>query len=166
MAEQNRKTSSEKYLRQKAREVVENYIDYVIFLDFQDDIANEGKHILGTYAEHGSLPKGSGFSGFCTLGSRVDQIRRQHLTSAMIDASQVIKRLTPELRGAICMDVGLRGKVRAVATDPFNEKTVAITCSVAWCAGQIGISEAAYRKRVSNAYKQIEVELQPEKLAA
>lgn len=166
MAEQNRKTSAEKALREQAQQVVEDYIDYQILMDFQDDLSQESRHILGTYSEHGSLPKGSGFSGFCTLANRVDRIRRQELSSAMIEASRIMDRLSDGLRLAVCIDKGLRGKTRTIAQDPLNEKYVEITHSFAWCAESIGISADAYRKRVSDAYKQIESVLQSYSQAA
>jgi hypothetical protein len=166
MAEQNRKTNAEKALREEAQQIVDDFIDYQIVVDLQDDIANEGRHILGTYADHGSLPKGSGFSGFCTLASRVDRIRRQELTGRMIEASKVMGRLSKDLQLAACIDKGLRGKTRTVAQDPLNEKYVEITFSIPWCAGVIGVDPATYRKRVSRAYQQIERVLQSYSQAA
>ena len=159
MAEQNRKTNAEKALREEAQQVVEDYIDYQIFMDYQDDLAHESRHILGTYSEHGSLPKGSGFSGFCTLANRVDRIRRQELTSAMIEASRIMKHLSKDLQIAVSIDRSMRGKIRAIATDPMNEKTKEIICTTGWCADQIHVTEATYRKRVSKAYQQIEIVL-------
>lgn len=166
MAEQNRKTNEEKALRERAGKIAEDYIDFLIVTGLQDDIANEGRHILGIYQEHGELPKSSGFSGFCTLAGRVDRMRHRELTSWMIEADRVMAKVTPEYVEAVCVDKGMRGKTHSIATDPLNEKSIEITCTIAWCAEKLGVSEATYRKRVSRGYQQIERVLQSNKLAA
>lgn len=166
MAEQNRKTTEQRELRERAEGVVEDYIDFLLVSGDFDDIAHEGRHILGIYQEHGEIPKGSGFSGFCTLGQKVDRAKRLSLTSRMIAARNVMERLTPEYMEAVCLDKGTRGKVRAVAHDPISGKSKEIYCSIAWCAGRLNVNEATYRKRVSRGYQQIESVLQSDKLAA
>lgn len=166
MAEQNRKTEEERDLRERAGQVAEDYIDFLLVAGAQDDIANEGRHILGIYQEHGEIPKSSGFAGFCTLASRVDRMRRRELTSRMIEADRIMAQVSREYVEAVCVDKGMRGKTHSVAIDPLNEKTVEIKCTTAWCAERIGISEAAYRKRVSKGYQMIEAVLQSVKLAA
>lgn len=166
MAEQNRKTREQKQLREMAEGIVEDYIDFLIITGDFDDIAHEGRHILGVYQEHGEIPKSSGFAGFDTLGQKVDRARRLSLTSRMIAARSVMDRLTPEFREAVCLDKGTRGKVRAIATDPISGKSLEIYCSTAWCAGRLNVSESTYRKRVSRGYQQIESVLQSNKLVA
>ena len=166
MAEQNRKTAEQKELRKQAEEWVESYIDFLIVTGLQDDIANEGRHILGIYQEHGEIPKSSGFSGFCTLAGRVNRMRHRELTSRMIEAMRVMSKLAPEYVEAVCVDKGMRGKTHSIAVDPLNEKSIEITCTIAWCAEKLGVSEVTYRKRVSRGYQQIESVLQSDKLAA
>ena len=166
MAEQNRKTPEQRQLRNEAEEWVESYIDFLLVTGEFNDIAHEGRHILGIYQEHGEIPKGSGFSGFCTLGQKVDRARRISLTSRMIEAKRIMERVSEENLEAVCLDKGTRGKVRAVAHDPISGKSKEIFCSIAWCAGRLNVNEATYRKRVSRGYQQIENVIQSNSLAA
>ncbi|RKR79187.1 hypothetical protein [Marinobacter nauticus] len=161
MAEQNRKTAEQRELRAKAEAVVDNFIDYLLAIRRVDDIAHEGRHILGIYQSHGEIPRGSGFSGFCTLAAKVDRIRFQEVTSRMVEADSIVGQLAEDHQEAVCLDKLLRGKTRIVAIDPLNEKRLEITYTTAYCAELLGLSQDTYRKRVSRAYQQIENVLQP-----
>lgn len=161
MAEQNRKTAEQRELRVKAEAVVDNFIDYLLAIRRIDDIAHEGRHILGIYQSHGEIPRGSGFSGFCTLAAKVDRIRFQEVTSRMVEADSIVGQLAEDHQEAVCLDKLLRGKTRIVAIDPLNEKRLEITYTTAYCAELLGLSQDTYRKRVSRAYQQIENVLQP-----
>lgn len=166
MAEQNRKTQAEKQLRAKAEAVVDRFLDYVFADSDAQDIANEGRHILGTYSDHGSLPKGSGFAGFCKLAGKVDRMRRREITSPMVQAKEAMTALDDDQVNALCVDRMYRGKTRAKAVDPLNGKSVEITYFTKDCARMLDLSEDAYRKRVSRGYQALEIALQSDSLAA
>jgi len=167
MAEQNRKTVGQKAWRIEAESVVDAFLDYVFASSDADDIARESRHILGTYSEHGSLPQGSGFAGFCTLGSKVDRMRRRDVSSKMMEANRKVGQIKDgDQINAICVDRMYRDRTRAVATDPLNGKTVELTYRTKDCARKLGISEDVYRKRVSRGYQKLEIVLQPDSQAA
>ena len=167
MAEQNRKTPEQKVLRFEAQKVVDTFLDYVFAESDERDIANESRHILGTYSEHGSLPQGSGFSGFCNLGAKVDRMRWREVTGIMLVAKDIMARIEDDdLINAICVDRMFRGKTRAIATDPLNGKTVEFTYQTADCAKKLDASEDVYRKRVSRGYLRLEEVIQPKTKAA
>jgi len=167
MAEQNRKTPDQKLWRLKAEEVVDVFLDFVFADSDADDIARESRHILATYSEHGTLPKGSGFAGFCTLGAKVDRMRHREVTQKMLWAQKQMQKIGDDDQlNAICVDRMYRGKTRVVALDPLNGKTVEFNYRAVDCANKLGLSEDAYRKRVSRGYQALEVALQSIKLAA
>jgi len=167
MAEQNRKTNEQKLWRIEAERVVDVFLDYVFAESDERDIARESRHILGTYSDHGSLPQGSGFSGFCNLGSKCDRMRWREVTSAMLSAQRKIEQIKDgDLINAVCIDKMYRGRTRAVATDPLNGKAVEFTFRAYDCAYKLGITEDAYRKRVSRGYQRLEEIIHPEKKAA
>ncbi|MGO1500822.1 MAG: hypothetical protein ACTHWH_06015 [Marinobacter sp.] len=163
MAEQNRKTSEQKLWRLAAEKVVDAFLDYVLADSDADDIARETRHILGTYSDHGSLPKGSGVSGVCKLASMVDRMRFREVTHHMLLAKRRIERIKDaDQIAAICVDRMYRDKTRAIAVDPLNGKTVEITYRTRDCALMLAVSEDVYRKRVSRGYQKLESVLQPD----
>ncbi|HIO30741.1 hypothetical protein [Marinobacter salarius] len=167
MAEQNRKTTEQKLWRMEAERVVSLYLDYVFADSDADDIARESRHILGTYSEHGSLPKGSGFAGFCKLGGKIDRMRYRDVTRPMIQAKEAMEKVGDDDQiNALCVDRMYRDRTRAVATDPLNGKTREITYRTKDCARKLNISEDVYRKRVSRGYQALESVLQSRKQAA
>lgn len=167
MAGQNRKTRKQIDQRAEAERVVDHYLDFV-FADSQaGDIALESRSILGTFSEHGELPRGSGFAGFCKLGGKVDRMRRIEVTPAMLAACSMISHIRDyDHLSAVCVDRMYRGHTKAIATDPLNGKVVEITYRAAHCADMLRISEEAYRKRVSRAYQDLEAALFPDQKAA
>jgi len=167
MAEQNRKTTEQRRLREQAEAVVEAFLDFVFADSDADDIARESRHILGTYSEHGTLPKGSGFSGFCKLGGKVDQMRRNEVTQEMLWAQRQMQKIDDDDQvNAVCVDRMYRGRTRAVAVDPLNGKTVEFTYRTIDCANKLDLSEDVYRKRVSRGYQSLEIVLQSIKQVA
>jgi len=167
MAQQNIKTDEQKAWRIEAERVVDAFLDYVFAESDQQDIARESRHILGTYSDHGSLPQGSGFSGFCNLSSKCDRMRRREVTSAMLTAKDKMDKIDDgDQVNALCIDRMYRGKTRAVATDPLNGKTVEFTYRTIDCAKKLEVSEDVYRKRVSRGYQSLEAILQARKQAA
>ncbi len=166
MADQNRKTPQEIRLRERAMEIVESYLDFLFAVKDVTDIASEGRCLLGIYSEHGEIPRGSGFSGFCRLAGTVDRIRNREITSRMIEAEKILSGLESGQRTAVCIDRHFRGKTKVIATDPLNGKHVEITFRAIDCAEMLGIDEPAYRKRVSRGYQVIESALQSNKQVA
>lgn len=168
MAKQNRKTYQEKQIREDARQVVEAFLDYLFAGKDAEDIAMEARHILGTYSEHGSLPHGSGFSGFCKLAAKVDRIRWVDVTHNMLEAKRTMDSINDDSGqvDALCVECMYRGKTRAKAVDPLNGKSVMITYRTRDCAGMLGISEDVYRKRVSRGFQRLESAMQDQAEAA
>ncbi len=167
MAEQNCKTTEQKLWRMKAEEVVDHFLDYVFASSDADDIAHEARHILGTYSEHGTLPKGSGFAGFCKLANKVHRMRYREVTAVMIRAKERVDQIQDDDQiNAICIDRMYRDRTRAKAIDPLNGKAVEITYKTRDCARMLGVTEDVYRKRVSRGYQRLEAVLQPDKKAA
>jgi len=168
MAEQNRKTAQQQELREQAQKVVEDFLDYLFANKEAEDIAMEARHILGTYSEHGGLPQGSGFSGFCKLAAKIDQIRRYDVTPEMQEAKRLMDSINDKSGqvDALCIECMYRGKTRAKAVDPLNGKAVEITYHTSDCAGMLGVSEDVYRKRVSRGFQRLELAMAREAQAA
>jgi len=168
MAEQNRKTAQQQELREQAQKVVEDFLDYLFAGKDTEDIAMEARHILGTYADHGSLPHGSGFSGFCKLAGKVDRIRWCEVTHQMREAKRLMDSINDDsgLVDALCIERMYRGKTRAKAVDPLNGKAVMITYRTRDCANMLGISQDVYRKRVSRGFQRLEAVMQDQARAA
>jgi len=165
MAEQNRKTAEQIRLREQAEAEVDAYIDCLQTSGSQDSIAREGRSLMGIFAEHGEIPRGSGFSGFCTLGNRVDKMRRYGITNRMTLAAIRMGQIDDDLVAALCIDRAYRGRVK-VAVDPFTQGRVEIKWDDRRCADLLKISPDALRKRISRGYKALETVLQSECLAA
>lgn len=157
MAEQNRKTDEQRRQRQRAEQVMDDYLDFVFAESDIRDIAREARHILGTYADHGELPQGSGFAGFCKLAGAVDRMRRISVTNAMIRAYAAVIRLRDsDTINAMCIDRLYRGRTRSVSIDPLNGVSVDVTYRTRDCANMLRLSEDAYRQRVSRGYRALE----------
>ncbi|MBL3825150.1 MULTISPECIES: hypothetical protein [unclassified Marinobacter] len=165
MADQNRKTTEQKLWRRKAEQTVEQYLDYLFCDADGQSIAREGRTLLGIYSEHGSIPRGSGFSGFCTLAARVDRMRIRHATDWMLAARDAVVQLESQYIDALCIDRFYRNKTK-VATDPFTEKRVEIYYGDQECAWFLRISKDTLRKRISRGYQMLEEVLQSNKQAA
>ena len=158
MAEQNQKTRQEQALRSEARQVVNDFLDYLFASKDVEDIAMEARHILGTYSEHGQLPQGSGFSGFCKLASKIDKIRAFDVTPEMRRAKEIIESINDDSGqvDALCVEIMYRNKTRTVAIDPLNGKSVEFTYRVRDCAELLRVNEDVYRKRVSRGFQRLE----------
>lgn len=167
MAEQNEKTKLEKLRRLKAGEIVDLYLDYILADTDQASIAREGRSILGTYSEHGELPQGSGFAGFCKLAGKIDRMRVRHVTDRMIWAFEKVRYVSDDNLTALCVDRCYRGRAKAEAIDPFQPgKPVYLVWDDRRCAEHLGISQEALRKRISRGYQEIEVIVWPQPEAA
>ena len=168
MAEQNRKTPEQRKLREAAEGIVDLFIDYLIVADVIKDVAWEGRNIMEmAMTFRGQPPKGSGFSGFCKLGSKVDRINRQHLTGAMKDAATLMALLSDLQVQALCVDRAMRGRERLVAVDPFHpDKPITKVWDDKECAHYLGCSAEAMRRRITDGYQKLESFMGREKVAA
>lgn len=165
MAEQNRKTTEQKLWRIKAQETVDDFLDYMFSDRDQEGITKESRSLLGIYSEHGHIPRGSGFSGFCKLAGKVDRMRFRHVTDQMRRARDKVSQLDEDLLGALCIDRCYRGRTK-VAIDPFTEERIEIVWDDERCASLMSVSSDTMRKRISRGYKALEIVLQSNKLAA
>lgn len=168
MAEQNRKTDEEKALRYKAHKIVDLFLDYLMVTDMIREVAWEGRNIMEmAMTFQGQPPKGSGFSGFCKLGGKVDRINRHHLTGAMKDAATLMALLSDLQVQALCVDRALRGHEKFLAQDPFNpEKPVTKFWDDKECAHYMGCSVEAMRRRITDGYQKLESFMTGQKKAA
>ena len=165
MAEQNRKTTEQILWRKKAEEVVDAFLDYLFADSDHESITREGRSLLGIYSEHGEIPRGSGFTGFCKLAGKVDRMRLKHVTERMLWARRQIIHLDDDYIGALCVDRCYRGRTK-VATDPFTQERIEIVWDDRRCASLLQISPEAMRKRISRGYQALESVLQSHKQVA
>lgn len=165
MAEQNRKTKEQIRWRMKAEDVVDAYLDYLLSDADQESIAREGRTMLGVYSEHGGIPRGSGFSGFCKLPGKIDRMKVRRVTENMRNARDLMVQIDSDQVSALFMDRCYRGRVK-VAIDPFTEDRIEIHWDDRRCASHMGISPEALRKRISRGYQAIESILKSDKAIA
>lgn len=153
MAEQNRKTPEQKRMREAAEGVVDLFLEYVVRADIAKNIAWEGRNILEMAVKY----QGSGFSGFCKLGGKVDRINRQHITEDMHRAATVMALLSDKQVEALAVDRALRGRNRVLAVDPFNpDKPITKFWDDGECAYYLGCSVEAMRRRITDGYQKLE----------
>ena len=158
MAEQNRKSDEQKKWRNKAKDAVDLYIE-VIYAEVRNrDIAWEGRSMIGMAADfHGEIPKGSGFSGFCKLGAKIDRMAHDVRTQDHHSAVDWLMALPVMLRDALVYDRALRGRERVIAVDPLRPKEpVTKFWNDERCASELECSVDAFRKRVSDGYFELE----------
>ncbi len=158
MAAQNRKSSDERAWRQKAKDAVDHYLE-VIYAEVRNrDIAWESRSVIGMAADfHGEIPKGSGFSGFCKLGAKVDRMAHDVRTQDHHSAVDWMKSLPVMLCEALVYDRALRGRERVLAIDPLqpgNPITKVWTDEI--CAADLDCSRDTFRRRVSDGYFELE----------
>ncbi len=166
MAEQNRKTAEQKLWRKDAERLVEQYLDYVFCDADGESIAREGRSMMGLYLDfHGDIPKGSGFSGFCTLAAKVDRMRIRHATDWMIRARDIVTQLDGDLINALCVERLYRNRPRA-AFDPISEQRYEVCWGDVECAQYLGIAPGTFRNRISQGYQALEVLIKESKKVA
>ncbi|BES72181.1 hypothetical protein RE428_31990 [Marinobacter nanhaiticus D15-8W] len=158
MAEQNRKTDVQREWRRKAQQEVEIYLDYLFADADQQSIIGESRSVMGIAADFwGQIPKGSGFSGFCTLGHKVDRMHRREVSPRQQLAAERLRQLSEKQRGALCVERCFRGKTKVVARDPFvPESGVEITYHDGDCAEMLDCTVQVFRQRVSDGYARLE----------
>lgn len=159
MAEQNRKTTEQRLWRIEAEKVVDAFLDYLFADSDHESIILEGRSLLGIYSEHGEIPRGSGFTGFCKMAGKVDRMRLKNVTERMLWARRQIIHLEDNYIGALCVDRCYRGRTKA-STDPFTQERVETVWDDRRCASLLRISPEAMRKRISRGYQMLEAVLQ------
>ena len=163
MAEQNRKTPEQQKLRAAAEAVVDMFLEYLLRSDLTKDITWEGRNILEMAVKY----QGSGFSGFCTLGAKVDRINRQYITEDMAQAATAMALLSDKQVEALAVDRALRGRTRVLAVDPFNpDEPVTQFWDDRQCAHYLRCSIDAMRRRITDGYQKLESFIDRKKKAA
>ncbi|WP_417315670.1 hypothetical protein [Cycloclasticus pugetii] len=159
MAEQNRRTPEQRRAREAAEREVDRFIAYLQGLDTIDQIAHQGRSIMGMWAEfEGKPPSGSGFSGFCLLADKLDKIRRQHMPDEFGRAFERISAMaekSPLQVSALFVDRSYRGRTK-VAIDPFTEQRYEIHWNDPACAQLLGCETKVFQRRVTKGYAQLE----------
>ena len=158
MAEQNRKTTDQKFWRNSAKDAVDLYIE-VIYADVRNqNIAWESRSVTGMTVDFlGEIPKGSGFSGFCTLGAKIDRMAHDVRTQDHRNAAEWLSRLPSYQRDALVYDRALRGRSRVVAIDPLlPESPVTKLWTDEACAADLYCSVDNFRRRISDGYAELE----------
>lgn len=158
MAEQNRKTTEEKRWRQRAKDTVDLYLEAIYAEVRHREMAYEGRTVIGMSVDFkGEIPKGSGFSGFCKLGAKVDRMAFDHITQDHRSAVEWMNRLHEDCRDALVYDRALRGREKIIAIDPFNPRNpVTKLWTDKECASDLICSEDMFRRRVSDGYFELE----------
>ena len=157
MAEQNRKTENDKALRQEARRVVDRHLQMI--LSTTDDVAWEGSSVIGRLIEFcGDLPDSSGFAGVDKMPNRIQRIidwPAKHRVSR-----RLMLQLTEGQRMALYIDRLYRGQHKA-DSDTARQTRQEVYWSDARCAEKLGISQNAFRLRISGGYQALEYMIAP-----
>jgi hypothetical protein len=159
MAEQNRRTHEQRRAREAAQREVDRFIAYLQGMDTIDQIAHQGRSIMGMWAEfEGKPPSGSGFSGFCLLAGKLEKIRLSQMPEEFSRAYDRLNRMAskaPKQVDALCIDRFYRGRTK-VAIDPFTEQRHEIYWNDPACAQLLGCSVKVFQRRVAKGYGQLE----------
>tara|TARA_R100000781_G_scaffold110309_4_gene75711 strand:+ start:19309 stop:19821 length:513 start_codon:yes stop_codon:yes gene_type:complete len=159
MAEQNRKTPDQRRAREAAQREVDRFIAYLQGLDTIDQLAHQGRSIMGMWAEfEGKPPSGSGFNGFCMLADKLEKIRLRQMPEEFARAYDRLSRMAsraPKQVDALCVDRFYRGRTK-VAIDPFTERRYEIHWNDSACAQLLGCSVKVFQRRVTKGYGQLE----------
>lgn len=159
MAEQNRKTPDQRRAREAAQREVDRFIAYLQGLDTIDQLAHQGRSIMGMWAEfEGKPPSGSGFNGFCMLADKLEKIRLRQMPEEFARAYDRLSHMAsraPKQVDALCVDRFYRGRTK-VAVDPFTEKRYEIHWNDSACAQLLDCSVKVFQRRVTKGYGQLE----------
>ncbi|EDM47773.1 hypothetical protein [Marinobacter algicola] len=160
MAEQNRKTPNQRRAREAAEREVDRFIAYLQGLDTIDQIAHQGRSIMGMWADfEGRPPSGSGFSGFCMLADKLEKIRFRHVPEEFArayDRLSRMARISQKQVEALCVDRFYRGRTK-VAIDPFTEQRLEIRWNDAACGQLLGCTAKVFQRRVTKGYSQLQL---------
>ncbi|RKR79600.1 hypothetical protein [Marinobacter nauticus] len=159
MAEQNRRTAEQRRAREVAQREVDRFIAYLQGLDTIDQIAHQGRSIMGMWAEfEGKPPSGSGFSGFCVLADKLEKIRMRNMPAEFARAYERLRTMaskSPKRVDALVVDRFYRGRTK-VAIDPFTEKRLEIHWNDEACGQLLDCTAKVFQRRVTEGYKQLE----------
>ncbi len=162
MAEQNRKTPDQRRAREAAQREVDRFIAYLQGMDTIDQVAHQGRSIMGMWAEfEGKPPSGSGFNGFCMLADKLEKIRFRHMPEEFARAYRRLSNMadkSPKQVKALCVDRYYRGRIK-VAIDPFTEQRHEIHWNDAACAQLLGCGVKVFQRRVTKGYARLEAVL-------
>jgi len=162
MAEQNKRTAAQMRAREAAQREVDRAIAYLQGLDTIDQIAHQGRSIMGMWADfEGKPPSGSGFSGFCLLADKLEKIRMRNMPEEFARAYERLSSMSkkcPLFVEALVVDRFYRGRTK-VAVDPFTEQRYEIHWNDAACAQLIGCTAKVFQRRVTKGYSQLECRL-------
>lgn len=162
MAEQNRKTAEQRRAREAAQREVDRFIAYLQGLDTIDQIAHQGRSIMGMWADfEGKPPSGSGFSGFCMLADKLEKIRMRNMPEEFARAYERLRQLaseSPRCVEALVVDRFYRGRIK-VAIDPFTEQSHEIHWNDPACAQLLGCTTKVFQRRVAKGYSKLEYRL-------
>lgn len=161
MANQKRNDQT-KTTRQQAQVVVDLFLDVLLSRD--RDAGWAGDSLIGKLVDFkGELPKSSGFSGFSKVYEQSKYLRDWSDSHKM--ACVVMRNLSDRQCEALCFDRAYRGRTK-VAVDPFTPNDrVEIHWDDNACAQQLRCSAEAFRQRVHDGYRALEI-LLAEKVAA
>lgn len=159
MAEQNRKTPDQRRAREAAQREVDRFIAYLQGLDTIDQLAHQGRSIMGMWVEfEGKPPSGSGFNGFCMLADKLEKIRLRQMPEEFARAYDRLSRMAsraPKQVDALCVDRFYRGRTK-VAIDPFTEQRYEIYWNDEACGQLLDCTAKVFQRRVTEGYKQLE----------
>lgn len=159
MAEQNRKTPGQRRAREEAQREVDRFVAYMQGLDSIDQIAHEGRSIMGMCADfEGKPPSGSGFSGFCVLADKLEKIRRRNMPDEFARAYDLLSNMAwkaPKRVDALVVDRFYRGRTK-VAVDPLTEQRHEIHWNDAACGQLLGCTAKVFQRRVTEGYAALE----------
>tara|TARA_R110000850_G_scaffold264606_1_gene393774 strand:+ start:19042 stop:19554 length:513 start_codon:yes stop_codon:yes gene_type:complete len=162
MAAQNRKTPDKRRARIAAEREVDRFIAYLQGQDTIDQVAHQGRSIMGMWAEfQGKPPSSSGFSAFCTLADKLERIRFRQMPEEFTRAYDRLSRMaekSPKQVYALCIDRFYRGRTK-VAIDPFTEKRYEIHWNDAACAQLLHCTVKVFQRRVTKGYAKLGAEL-------
>lgn len=162
MAEQNRRTAEQRRAREAAQREVDRFIAYLQGLDTIDQIAHQGRSIMGMWADfEGKPPSGSGFSGFCVLADKLEKIRMRNMPAEFTRAYERLRIMaakSPLCVEALVVDRFYRGRTK-IAIDPFTAQRHEIHWNDPACAQLLGCSVKVFQRRVTKGYSQLEYRL-------
>lgn len=158
MAEQNRKSDIERRWRNQAKSTVDLYIEAIYAEARRRDLAYESRSVIGMSVDfRGQIPRGSGFSGFCKLGAKIDRMSRDIITQNHLRAVEWLDRLPEIFRDAMVYDRALRGREKVVAVDPLRPgNPVTKLWTDERCAEDLHCTKDAFKRRVSDGYFELE----------
>jgi len=147
----------------KAKALAEQAIDRVITMmaSSDKDAGWDGTHPLGAFHEfQGHRPERSGFSGVDKAWEKTAVLN--DWPEDFLKARDLLQSLRGSYQRAVIYDRLFRGYTRRVARDPFHPgQAVHIRWTDAAIAQEIGITEAAFRQRVSRGYRKLILQLDP-----